>query len=105
MLNLNLLEILRCIYSLKKVEEAEFFRYSKTKNTYLNSYDPKQKSKHIKHLDTNNLCGYGMSKFPPTSSFKWIDPKEFHLNKYTSNTYKGCVDLEYPKELRELHND
>ena len=44
----------------------------------------------------------------PTSSFKWIDPKEFDLNKCTSNSSKGCilgVDLEYPKELRELHND
>ena len=49
-----------------------------------------------------------MSKFLPTSSFKWIDPKEFDLNKYTSNSSKGCVfevDLDYPKELRELHND
>ena len=30
------------------------------------------------------------------------------MNKYTSNCSKGCVlevDLEYPKELRELHND
>ena len=37
---------------------------------------------------------------------KWIDPKEFDLNKYTSNSLKGCVlDLEYPKGLRELHND
>ena len=44
-----------------------------------------------------------MSKFLPTSSFKWIDPKEFNLNKYTSsNSSKGCalkVDPEYPKEL------
>ena len=49
-----------------------------------------------------------MSKFLPTSGFKWIDPKEFDLNKHTSNSSKGCVlevDLEYPKELRELHND
>ena len=37
-----------------------------------------------------------------------IDPKEFDLNKYTVNSLKGCVlevDLEYPKELQELHND
>ena len=30
------------------------------------------------------------------------------MNKYTSNSSKRCVleiDLEYPKELRELHND
>ena len=49
-----------------------------------------------------------MSKFLLTSGFKWIDPKEFELKKYTSNSSKGCVlevDLEYPKELRELHND
>ena len=49
-----------------------------------------------------------MSKFLPTSGFKWIDPKEFDLNNYTSSSSKGCVlevDLEYPKELRELHND
>ena len=31
---------------------------------------------------------------------KWIDPKEFDLNKYTSNSLKGCVlDLEYSKGL------
>ena len=49
-----------------------------------------------------------MSKFLPTSCFKRIDPMEFHLNKYTSSSSKGCIyeaDLEYPKALRELHND
>ena len=49
-----------------------------------------------------------MSKFLPTSGFKWVDPKECDLNKYTSNSSKGCVfevDLEYPKGLSELHND
>ena len=43
-----------------------------------------------------------MSKFLPTSGFNWIDPKEFDLNKYNSNSSKGCVfevDLEYSKEL------
>ena len=33
--------------------------------------------------------GYAMSKFLPTSDFKWIDTKEFELNKYTSNGSKG----------------
>ena len=49
-----------------------------------------------------------MSKFLPASGFKWIDPKEFDLNKQSSNSSKVCVlevHLEYPKELRELHND
>ena len=49
-----------------------------------------------------------MSKFLPTSGFKWIDPKEADLNNYTSSSSKGCVfeiDLEYPIELQKLHND
>ena len=77
-------------------------QYSKANNKYLKSYDPKQESKHTIYLDTNNLYGYAMSKFLPTSGFKWIDGKEFDLNKYTSNSSKGCtleVDLKYPKEL------
>ena len=49
-----------------------------------------------------------MSKFLPTSGFKWTDPKGFDLNNYTNSSSKGCViefDLEYSKEIRELHND
>ena len=45
-----------------------------------------------------------MFTFIPTCEFKLIDPKEFDLNKYTSNSSKFCVleiDLEY---LKELHN-
>ena len=83
-------------------------RYRKANNKYLKSYDPKQEPKHIINLDANNLYGYAISKFLPTSGFKWIDPKEFDLNKYTDNSSKGCVlevILEYPKELHELHND
>ena len=32
-----------------------------------------------------------MSKFLRTSNFKWIGPKEFDLNKYTSSSSKGFV--------------
>ena len=49
-----------------------------------------------------------MSKFLSAGEFKWIDPKEFDLKKYTSNSSKGCVlevDLEYAKELHKLHSD
>ena len=49
-----------------------------------------------------------MFKFLPTSESKRIDPKEFDLNEYTSNSSKECVlevDLEYLKELNKLDND
>ena len=50
-------------------------RQSKANNKYLKSYDSKQESKDIIYLHTNNLYDYAMSKFLPTSGFKWIDPK------------------------------
>ena len=83
-------------------------RYSKTNDKYLNSYYPTQESKCFTYLNTNNLYGYAMSKFPPTVRSKWSDPKDFHSNKYRSNSSEGGVSevhLEYPKELHELHND
>ena len=64
-------------------------RYRKANNKYLKFYDPKQEPKHIIYLDANNLHGYAISKFLPTSVSKWIDPEEFELNKYTSNSSKG----------------
>ena len=60
------------------------------------------------YLDINNLYGYVMSKFLPTNTSIQIDPKEFDLNEYTSNSSKECVlevELEYLKELRLLNND
>ena len=80
-------------------------RHSKANNKYLKSYVKKQESKHIIYLDAKNLYGYAIFKFLPISGIKWIDPKEFDLNKYTSNSSKRCVfevDLEYLKELQEL---
>ena len=54
------------------------------------------------------MYGYAMSNFLRTSRFKWIDPKEFDLNKQTNNSSKACVlevDVGYPKKLHELYND
>ena len=48
-----------------------------------------------------------MSKFPPTSKFKWIDPNKFDSNEYSSNSSKACVlevDAKHPKEWHKLHN-
>ena len=66
-------------------------KYSKTSKKPLKSYDKEQQSKHVIYLDANNLYHYVMSRFLPIRNFKWIHPKEFDLNKYTSNSSKGCV--------------
>ena len=44
-------------------------RYGKTSNKSLKSYDLKQESKHIMHLDANNLYGYPSYKMFPTGKF------------------------------------
>ena len=49
-----------------------------------------------------------MLKFLLASALKWIDRKEFDLNKYTDNSSKGCIleaDLEDFEGLQELHNN
>ena len=63
---------------------------------------------HIIFLYASSLYGYALYKFLPRSELKWIDPNEFDLNKYVSNSLRDCVlkvDLKYPKELPELNND
>ena len=44
-----------------------------------------------------------MFKYLQASGFKWMDPKEYDMNKYTRNNSKPCaleVNIEYPTELR-----
>ena len=83
-------------------------RYGKANNKYMNNYDENESSKYIMYLDANNLYGWAMSKYLPTGNFKWLSQKNIDLGKYTDESKKGLileVDLEYPKELHDLHND
>ena len=82
--------------------------YSKANNKYLKSCDPRQESKHFTYLDAIIYMVMQCLYFFSIIGFKWIDLKQFDLNKYTSSSSKRClleVDFENPKELRELHND
>ena len=86
-------------------------RYGKANNKFMKEYDEKAPSKYIMYLDANNLYGWAMSQYLPTGGFKWLSQKQIekiNLGKYTENSKKGMileVDLEYPKELHDLHND
>ena len=75
-------------------------------------YDETKPSKYIMYLDANNLYGCAMSQYLPIGGFKWMPEKPIDklVNKVYINpdAYKGYifeVDLEYPAELHELHND
>ena len=77
----------------------------------MKEYDEKVPSKYIMYLDANNLYGWAMSQYLPTSNFKWMTDKEIskiNLGKYKADSKKGLileVDLEYSKELHDMHND
>ena len=76
----------------------------------MKEYDEKAPSKYIMYLDANNLYGWAMSQYLPTGNFKWMTDKEIskiNLGKYELDSKEGLileVDLEYPKELHDLHN-
>ena len=80
-------------------------------NKYRKEYDEKAPSKYIMYLDANNLYGWAMSQYLPTGNFKWMTDKEIskiNLGMYELDSKEGLileVDLEYPKELHDLHND
>ena len=78
-------------------------RYGKANNPYMNEYDPKLPTKYISYLDANNLYGGGMSEKLPTHGFRWI-PKE-ELKNWKNMPCILEVDLEYPTNLHDLHND
>ena len=78
-------------------------RYGKANNKYMADYDPSQPSKYIQYLDANNLYGYAMSKPLPTHGFKWMTEKE--IENWNGVACILEVDLEYPVDLRYLHND
>ena len=86
-------------------------RYGKANNKYMKEYNENEPSKYLMYLDANNLYGWAMSQYLPYCSFKWLSDEELNkidLGKYKEDSGEGLVlevDLEYPKDLHELHND
>ena len=69
----------------------------------------KKPSTFISYLDKNKLYGQAMSEYLPYRGFKWlknIDKFDITLiNDKSPIGYFLEIDLEYPDELYELHND
>ncbi|KAJ3640822.1 hypothetical protein Zmor_027360, partial [Zophobas morio] len=87
-------------------------RHAKANNKYCD-YDKTKPPSFIVYLDANNLGGWAMSQNLPFSDFTWLKMSEIQLiadnitNLDENNEYGYIfeVDLEYPKELHEPHND
>ena len=86
-------------------------RWAAANNPYMDEYDSSKPTKYLQYLDANNLYGWAMSQPLPTGEFRWIkcdrDPNKL-VEKFASKRDYGYlleVDVSYPKELHNLHND
>ena len=86
-------------------------RYSKANNPYVPDYDPTQENSYVMYFDANNLYGWAMSQPLPTGKFDWLTEQEIaelDITDVTDDNEEGYileVDLQYPTELHDLHND
>ena len=86
-------------------------RYAKANNKYMSDYncDSNKPSTFITYLDKNNLYGWSIGEYLPDKEFKWLENVDgfdvMSINEKSEIGYFLEVDLEYPDELHELHND
>ena len=79
-------------------------RHAKANNKYMGkSFIDTMISIYIMYLDANNLYGWAMSKPLPTHGFEWMEVDELETWELHSCILE--VDLEYPKNLHDLHNE
>ena len=78
----------------------------------MKGYNKNIESSYIQYVDANNLYGWAMSQKLPRNNFKLVEDtsiiNEEFIKNYNENSYKGYileVDVKYPKELHDLHND
>ena len=86
-------------------------RFSKANNPYVPDYDPTQENFCVMYFDANNLYGWAMSQSLPTGEFDWLADQEIaelDITDVEDDNEENCileVDLQYPTELHDLHND
>ncbi len=78
-------------------------RYAKANNKYLNNYDPAYDSIYLPYLDAKNLYGWAMCQKLPVKDFTWMTVGE--ISDWRNTPCILEVDLEYPNELHDFHNE
>ena len=86
-----------------------FHRFAKAKNKFMKDFDESQPSNFLMYFEANSLYPTAMLQPLPLKDFKWMGKDELENWKEILKTEgKGCVlevDLEYPQNLHDDHND
>ena len=84
-------------------------KYASANNKYMgDKFNLNEDTTYLQYLDANNLYGWAMSQPLPTGGFKWVDVNPNEISELATRTDKGYlleVDVSYPKELHNQHND
>ena len=84
-------------------------KYASANNKYMGyKFSHNKDTTYLQYLDANNLYGWAMSQPLPTGGFKWVDVNPNEISELATRTDKGYlleVDVSYPKELHNPHND
>ena len=87
-------------------------RHAKANNKYMKNYNKDIILTYLMYLHANNLYGWAMSQKLPINGFKWVEKlsrfNERFIKNYNENSDIGYfleVDIDYPKELFNLHKD
>ena len=85
--------------------------HANANNKDVPDYYHSQPCSHVTYLYANNLYGWAMSQALPVDGFRWLEDQEIEsLNVLESsdnneNGYILEVDLDYPPELHDHHNE
>ena len=86
------------------------YRYTKANDKYMKNYDENNDCSFLAYLNANNVHGWAMLE--PQPGFEWLEDlskiDEDFIKKYDKDSDKGYileVDVEYPKNLHDLHSD
>ena len=78
----------------------------------MKNYDKSNESWYIEYFDASNLYGWVISQKLPVNGFKWVEKlsrfNEIFIKNYNENSNIGYflgVDIDYQKELFNLHKD
>ena len=87
-------------------------KYAEVNNKYMKNYDKNKEYSFLVYLNVNNLYGWAMSQKQPVDRFVWVKvvskiDEEF-IKNHENGSNIGYIlkgDIEYSKELHDLHSD